>query len=330
MTPSAEQRVADLGEDELIASFVPLLPRGRHTLVPTGDDAAVVAAPDGRFCVSTDVLVQDHHFRLDWGTGADVGWRAAMQNLADIAGMGAEPTTVVISMVLPPDTLVAWVHDFCRGLAEACEPHGVGVDGGDLSAGEQLVVAVTVHGDLAGRDPVLRSGARPGDVLAHAGSLGRAAAGHALLTGGRRGGSDDGLVADFLRPRPPLAAGPAAADGGATAMMDVSDGLLRDGGRLARSSGVVLDLDPLARTVPDVLDALADVGARLETDPAQWVLSGGEDHGMLATFPADVELPEGFRRLGDVRAADEHPAGTVLLDGGPPAVARSGWDHFRS
>ncbi|MFD1504672.1 thiamine-phosphate kinase [Georgenia yuyongxinii] len=330
MTTPAGPTVADLGEDDLIASFVPLLPRGRTTLVPTGDDAAVIAAPDGRFCVSTDVLVEGHHFRLAWGTGADVGWRAAMQNLADIAGMGAEPTSMVVSMVLPPATPVSWLHDFCRGLSEACEPLGVGVDGGDLSAGEQLVVAVTVHGDLAGRDPVLRSGARPGDVVAHSGLLGRAAAGHALLASGRRGGSDEALIRDFLRPRPALAAGPAAARAGATSMMDVSDGLLRDAGRLARRSGVVLTLDPPATSVPDAVAALAGVAARLEIDPTEWVLGGGEDHGMLATFPAGTALPEGFTVLGRVAAVSaEHPAGTVLVGDAVPAV-RPGWDHFRS
>jgi thiamine-monophosphate kinase len=322
--------VADLSEDELIASFLHLLPRGRHTVVPTGDDAAVVAAPDGRFCVSADVLVQDRHFRLEWGDGADVGWRAAAQNLSDIAAMGAEPTSMVVSLVLPPTTLVAWVHDLSRGLAELCGPLGVGIDGGDLSAGTQVVVAVTVHGDLGGRAPVLRSGARAGDVVAHAGVLGQAAAGMALLASGRRGGADEGLVGAFLRPQPALAAGPAAARAGASAMMDVSDGLLRDASRLARSSAVVLDLEPLERSVPDDLHRLRDVAARMEIDPGTWVLTGGEDHGMLATFPAGTALPEPFRPLGTVRSPDaEHPAGTVLVGGAPPAVASLGWDHFR-
>jgi thiamine-monophosphate kinase len=322
--------VADLSEDELIASFVPLLPRGRHTLVHSGDDAAVVAAPDGRFCVSADILVEDLHFRLDWGDGADVGWRAAAQNLADIAAMGAEPTSMVVSLVLPPTTSVAWVHDLSRGFGEICGPLGVGVDGGDLSAGTLLVVAVTVHGDLGGRKPVLRSGARPGDVVAHAGVLGQSAAGMALLASGRSGGADDGLIDAFLRPRPALAAGPAAADAGATAMMDVSDGLLRDATRLARSSGVVLDLEPLERSVPGDLERLQDAAARMETDPGAWALTGGEDHGMLATFPADAALPEEFRPLGTVRAADaDRPAGSVLVGGVPPAVTSLGWDHFR-
>ncbi|WP_447925031.1 thiamine-phosphate kinase [Georgenia muralis] len=320
--------VADLDEDALIASFVPLLPRGSRTLVPTGDDAAVVAAPDGRFCVSTDLLVAGHHFRPEWSSAADVGWRAAMQNLSDIAGMGAVPTSMVMGLVLPPSTPVAWVHDLCRGFAEACGPLDVGVDGGDLSAGEQLVVAVTVHGDLGGRAPILRSGARPGDVVAHAGALGRSAAGHALLTEGRHGGSDEALIADFLRPRPALDAGPAAAAAGASALMDVSDGLLRDGRRLARASGVVLDLEPLEDSVPSALAGLADAAARLGVDPAVWALTGGEDHGMLATFPAGTELPAGFTRLGTVRAAAGAQAGAVLVGGVEPTIS-PGWDHFR-
>lgn len=327
--PDVGPVVSDLSEDELIASFLPLLPRGRATIVPSGDDCAVVAAPDGRFCVTTDVLVEGRHFRTDWSTGEDVGWRAAVQNLADVAGMGARPTTLVVALVLPASTPVTWLHDFSRGMALACAPLGVGVDGGDLSGGDQLVAAVTAHGDLEGRDPVLRSGARVGDVVAHRGSLGRGAAGHAVLTSGRRGAGDEDLVRDFLRPRPPLDAGPAAATAGATAMMDVSDGLLKDAGRLARASGVVLDLAPPAQSVPEDVAALADVAARVERDPATWVLTGGEDHGILATFPPGTALPPGFRALGQVRDAVDHPAGTVLVGGSLPDVARAGWDHFR-
>jgi len=180
---------------------------------------------------------------------------------------------------------------------------------------------------------VLRSGARPGDVVALAGMLGRSAAGLALLDAGRPD-VDDALVAAHLRPDPPLAAGPVAADTGATAMMDVSDGLLRDAGRMARASGVVLDLDPAALvTDRDRLRAAASAledaaGTTPDDRVGGWVLSGGEDHALLVTFPADVQLPDGFRVIGTVRPADGDRAG-VRVDG---AVAHraTGWDHFRA
>lgn len=321
--------VRDVPEEALLARIFPLLPTAPSTLVGPGDDCAVVAAPDGRYVVSTDVLVEDRHFRRRWSTGYDVGRRAAVQNLADVVSMGARPAALVVSLVMPGDLPVDWVTGFARGLADACTPLGAAVVGGDLSGGDQVVVAVTVHGDLEGREPVLRGGARAGDVVALAGTLGRSAAGLALLDAGRAD-VDDALVAAYLRPDPPLAAGPVAADAGATAMMDVSDGLLRDAGRVARASGVVVDLDPAALAADRA--GLRDAGAALAGDGTElvdgWVLSGGEDHGLLATFPAAVPLPAGFRRLGMVRPAGDDGPG-VRVDGAVPRRS-SGWDHFRA
>lgn len=316
--------VRDLSEEQLLARFTPLLPTALSTLVGPGDDAAVVAAPDGRFVVSTDVLVEDRHFIRAWSTGYDVGWRAAMQNLADCAAMGSRATSLVVSLVIPGDLEVSWVTGLARGLAAACSPHGVAVVGGDLSGGDSIVVAVTVHGDLAGRDPVLRSGARPGDVLAHAGVRGRSAAGLALLTKGVPD-PDPALVAAFLRPEPPLEAGVLAALAGATAMLDVSDGLLRDAGRIARASTVTLDLRSPSDWAAHDLAALEDAADLLGVDALTWVLTGGEDHGMLATFPSGAPLPPGFQVIGAVQA----PEGTtrVTIDGHEPA-ADPGWDHF--
>ena len=176
----------------------------------------------------------------------------------------------------------------------------MGVVGGDLSGGPAVVVAVTAHGDLEGRAPVLRSGARPGDVVAHAGVAGWSAAGLALLDAGRPA-LDDELVGAYLHPASPLDAGPAAAVAGATAMMDVSDGLLRDAGRIARASGVVLDLMAPATAFPDDVERLGPVAAALGASAQRWVLDGGEDHGLLATFPPGATLPPGFRTIGLVR-----------------------------
>ncbi|MEP7765010.1 thiamine-phosphate kinase [Sanguibacter sp. 25GB23B1] len=333
--------VADLSEAQLLALIFPLLPQGPATVVGPGDDAAVVRAPDGRFVVSTDVLVEDHHFRRAWSTGYDVGWRAAMQNLADCAAMGARTTSLVVALVVPRSLEVDWVTDLAHGLAEACGLHGASVVGGDLSGGDRVVVAVTVHGDLEGRDPVLRSGARPGDVVAHAGVLGRSAAGLALLEAGR-GAAAPALVDGFLRPEPPLDAGVRAAAAGATAMLDVSDGLLRDAGRIAEASGVLVDLDDPAVVLAEDLAGLQPACEALETGPLTWLLTGGEDHGMLATFPAGTTLPQGFRavgrvhdertlpawRQGDAEVDGSKPEVRVTVRGDAPSVDGRGWDHF--
>lgn len=180
--------VADLTEEQLLALIVPELPLGSSTLLGPGDDAAIVAAPDGRFVVTTDVLVEDRHFRRAWSSGEDVGRRAAVQNLADVAAMGAVPTSLVVTLAVPGELDVAWVVGLARGLAAVCGPLGVGVVGGDLSGSPLVVVSVAAHGDLQGRPPVLRSGARVGDVVAHAGVLGRSAAGLALVDRAAAGG----------------------------------------------------------------------------------------------------------------------------------------------
>jgi len=185
---------------------------------------------------------------------------------------------------------------------------------------------------------VLLSGARPGDVVGHAGGLWRAAAGCALLEALDAGGIDAlddpdaaRLVRLHLVPEPPLDAGPAAALAGATAMLDVSDGLLRDTGRLARASGAVVALDPeaLAGDVELVAAAarVAGPGPAAAALVRAWVLGGGEDHGLLATFAAGSVLPPGFRPVGTVRATGTDEAPRVLV-GGEVADVPSGWDHF--
>ncbi|RRD29663.1 thiamine-phosphate kinase [Actinomyces bowdenii] len=342
--------VAELGEEGLLALIAPRLPHAPGELVGSGDDCAVLSQPDARAVVSTDVLVEGHHFRTAWSTGRDVGRRAAAQNLADAAAMGARPTALVVGLVLPMTTRAGWVEDLASGLAEGCAPCGAGVVGGDLSAGESLVIAVTVLGDLEGRAPVLRSGARPGDAVVHAGTLGRSAAGLALLSAGAAAqGAARALspvgrqcVEVFRAPRPPLAAGPALAACGAGAMMDVSDSLLRDAGRIARASGVVIDLEEPGRgALAGDLEALEPVAAELaglpavppEPDPRalarRWVLTGGEDHGLLATVPPEAvpDLPDGARVIGSVRAPRDGEGARLLIDGAEPGPG-AGWDHF--
>lgn len=324
MTDGAGPTFADVGEDGVLRAILPLLPSGPATLLGPGDDAAVLAAPDARVVVSTDAMVQERDFLLDWSTGEDVGVKAAAQNLADVAAMGAVPTALVVTLVAPPTTPVAWAEGLARGLALGCGPSGATVAGGDLSSGPVLVVSVTVLGDLEGRDPVRRDGARPGDVVAVRGTLGRSAAGLALLEAGRPD-VDPELVRAHLRPDPPVLAGREAALAGATAMIDVSDGLLLDLGRVARASGVTIDLDGRARGWQDRVDALRAAAESLGTDPVPWAASGGEEHALLATF-APGQVPSGWDVLGSVRSGTGD--GVVTVDG-HASDGRLGWDHFR-
>ena len=335
--PTDAPTVADLDEKSLLARIFPRLGPSDALLGP-GDDAAVIAAPDGRTVISIDTLVQDADFRLTWPSGYrtsgfDVGWKCAAQNLSDINAMGAVATSLVVSLTLPGTTEVTWVEDLADGLAAAIHvlgASGCSMVGGDLGRGREIVVTAAVTGSLQGRDPVLRSGARAGDVVAVAGVLGRAAGGLAVLESSEDHaalaadpGAESGVLLELAvaqcRPRPPLAQGPLAVAAGATAMLDISDGLVRDAGRIASASGVSIELDPavLARYA----EPLRTAASRLGADPLDWVLGGGEDHGLLACFPADAALPAGFALVGAVCDG----AG-VTVGGRPPQT--TGWDHF--
>ncbi|MCP3782677.1 thiamine-phosphate kinase [Micromonospora sp. A3M-1-15] len=310
--------VANVGEFGLIDRVTARLAQGESCLLGPGDDAAVVAAPDRRVAASTDVLVEGRHFRRDWSGARDVGHRAAAANLADIAAMGATPTALLVALCMPADLDPAWAEELADGLGAEAALVGASVVGGDMSASPTLTIAVTALGDLAGRAPVVRSGARPGDVVALAGRTGWAAAGYTVLSRGFR--TPRLLVEAFRRPEVPYAAGPEAARHGATAMIDVSDGLLADLGHVAKASGVAVDLTREAFEVPR---QMRDAAQALGVDPYTWILAGGDDHALAATFPATATLPEGWRPVGRVTEG----AG-VTVDGAPFA-GTAGWDHFR-
>jgi thiamine-monophosphate kinase len=266
----------------------------------------VVRAPDGRVVATTDVLVEGVHFRRDWSTAYDVGRKAAAANLADCAAMGATGTALLVGLAAPPDLPLAWATGLADGLRDEAALVGAVVVGGDTVTSERVVVSVTALGDLAGLAPVTRSGAQPGDVVVVAGRLGWSAAGLALLQAGTTEGP---LVEAHRRPSPPYALGPELARAGATAMCDVSDGLLADLGHVATASGVVVGLHS---------GRLHDEAVELDD-----VLTGGEDHALVATLPAGTPLPDGCRVVGRISAGP----GQVLLDG-EPAGARGGWEHF--
>jgi thiamine-monophosphate kinase len=311
-----------VGEFGVIARVVAAAGTAEAAEVGPGDDAAVLRTTDGRVVATTDVLVEGRHFRRDWSSAEDIGHKAAAANLADVAAMGAKATALLVGVACPPDTPTTWLEGVATGLAEECWPLRAAVVGGDTVASppgsEAVVLSVTALGDLGGRAPVLRSGARPGDVVAVAGRLGWSACGLAVL---RRGfASPVAAVAAHRRPSPPYAAGPAAADAGATAMCDVSDGLLADAGHLAADSGVLIDVDraTLGPAFVDPGGTLQQVASALGIDPLAWVLTGGEDHALLATFPGDATLPYGWTAVGSVRDGGQNPG--VLVSGEPAAA----------
>ncbi len=319
--------ISDVGEFGLIARIDAAL-QG-HTAggvhVGIGDDAAVVSVSGTRIVVSTDMLVEGRHFRRDWSTGADIGAKAAAQNLIDITVMGARATTMVVALGVPADLPVDWVTDLYAGLRSETQDHDVAIVGGDVVRSDRVVISVTAIGELTGSQAVRRSGAQPGDVVAVAGRLGWAAAGLSILSRGFR--TPRALVDAHRRPEPPYAAAVAAAAAGATSMLDVSDGLVADLGHLARASGVVIEVDP---TLLEVAEPVASAAAAFNADPLVWVLTGGDDHAVAATFAATTPLPQGFTMIGSVASVED----VEVLDAPGVTVAGKvprgggGHDHF--
>lgn len=312
------ETIGDLGEGATLARIFPLLPTSLRTVLGPGDDCAVIDVPGGLVPLTTDLMIEGPDFIRGLSTGYDVGWKACATNLADIASMGATPTAIVVGLAAPADTPVTFVEDIARGFRDAAAilAPGCGVVGGDLSNGPVVMVAVTATGEFDGVTPVTRAGASIGHRVAVAGPLGDAKRGLDLLLSraladGRPDEAEVAMlwashpveIAAQLRPEPPIALGRAAALAGASAMMDVSDGLVLDARRIAAASGVAIDLD---------LAAVGSVEA----------LTGGEDHSLIACFPPLATIPEGFRVIGRVTAGEG-----VLVDGAP-FDSRGGWDPF--
>jgi thiamine-monophosphate kinase len=318
----------------MIAALAARMPAGPHTSVGIGDDAAVVDAPSGSVVATVDLVLEGRHFLRSWSSAFDVGVKGAARSLADVAAMGAVPTALLVALATPGTLPASWALELADGLAFEAGRAGAGVVGGDTARADSVVLSVTGLGDLGGRPPVLRSGASPGDVVAVAGPLGYSAAGYALLTADATACPE--LAAAHRRPAPPYEAGPEAALLGATAMIDVSDGLVADLGHVAEASGVAIDIESARLAVGDPLAEAAAVvsgaGSPLSrTDPPgspaslalEWALTGGEDHSLAATFPPAATLPPRWRVIGSV-----HAGSGVTVDG-HPHHGPAGWEHFR-
>jgi thiamine-monophosphate kinase len=314
--------LAEVGEFPLIAAITEGLTLASDVRVGPGDDAAVLAI-EGAVATSVDVLVEGVHFRRDWSEARDIGRKAVAVNVADLEAIGAQATGLLVGFSAPADLKVGWVLEFADGLCQEAEAAGVSLLGGDVTRARDITIAVTAIGSLEGREPVLRSGARPGNVVAIHGRLGWAAAGLVVLGRGFR--SPRVLVEAQRVPQVSYGAGAIAAQAGATSMIDISDGLLADLGHVAQASGVIIDL---RQDVFEVAEPLQAVGAATGADPYTFIFTGGDDHALAATFPDAKSVPDGWLPIGRVEQADHDRIG-VLVDG-TVWETLAGFDHFRS
>ncbi len=308
--------IGEVGEFGLIELIRKGIGTNQHVLIGPGDDAAHVSTNDGTVLVSTDLLVEGRHFRRDWSSAYEIGRKAAACNLSDINAMGGVATALTIGFGAPADLPASWAVDMVTGFEEECAKVGAHIVGGDVTSSDTIILAVTAMGDAV--RPVRRDGALPGDVVAFAGQLGLAGAGFAALSRGFR--SPKAAVDAHRVPSPPYAAGPAAANVGATAMTDVSDGLLADLGHIAESSSVAIDVTTSAFTIPD---PVVTVGEALGADGVAFMLTGGDDYALVATFSSETTLPKGWTQIGLVSD------GSGVTVDGKAYEGSSGHQHFR-
>lgn len=313
--------------------------RGHGVVVGIGDDAAVVDAPAGLTLLTTDMLVEGRHFLAGSVSPEDLGYKALAVNVSDIAAMGGVPAHALVSLSLPRDTPTAFLDGLRSGFQEAAREHGAVLVGGDTTAGDAVVINVALTGTVpSGRRYVTRGGARVGDVVCVSNTLGSSDGGLRLLRAGRSAGLGEAgrlqeagpdekvLLRAHMRPRARVAEGLAAA-AVASAMIDISDGLIVDLGHVCEASGVGAEID--AEAVP-VAAELMRVAADLGFDPLDCALAGGEDYELLITVDEDRLA----KLEGEIRAAGSELAvvGRIVAGSGVTArgaaPARGGWDHF--
>lgn len=328
--PTDGPTLGDVGERAVIDVIVEASPSSVN-----GDDAAVLypSSPNSRVVATTDMLVEGRHFRADVTTPRLLGRKAIVQNFADIEAMGARPIAALLSLSAPAGMPVAVVRELADGIASEVERYAAELVGGDVTAGESLVLSVTAIGSLGGnRPPLTLSGARAGQNIVAHGALGHSAAGLELLESGVDIPEElEPLVTAYQAPSIDPGAGVVARSVGASAMTDNSDGLLHDLGAIARRSRSRLDLFPAA-IAPDAL--LVRAGELLGRDPWQWVCEGGEDHTLLGTLHGDA--PVGFRTIGrvlkttpnEINSDGEFYTPPVTIDGSLPPYGQ-GWESFR-
>jgi thiamine-monophosphate kinase len=331
----------DLSEDELIAAISRLLSGPQPgVVVGIGDDAAVLEPTGGQPVLTTDLLVEGVHFERGTISARDLGAKAITVNVSDVAAMGASPRAALASVALTPDVDASWVMELYGGMRDACSEYALSLVGGDTNRAELLIVSVAVAGEVAPGRAVGRDGARPGDVVVVTGSLGAAAGGLALSRASAATTADAlsrpwgrPLLDALERPVARVGEGQVLARCGATAMMDLSDGLAKDLSRLCGASGVGARVELSA--VP-VSPALREGASSLEVDALALALGGGEDYELVATLePGDADVAR--RELDDRFGVTLTVVGTIIegeglvavdADGRADRLEPRGWDHF--
>ncbi|MGC1381767.1 MAG: thiamine-phosphate kinase [Candidatus Baltobacteraceae bacterium] len=323
-----------MSEDEVVAALEalcrPASPAGRRIRLGIGDDAALWQPSRSHLsAISTDMLVENVHFTRALASLEDIGRRAMAANLSDLAAMGARPVLATIALGVPPPFDQPEILELYRGLTGAAADAKLAIAGGDLSRSEMLTVTIAIVGEVRSSNVKLRSGGRPGDVLAVTGPLGAARAGLELARGDGRiaGELAEAALLAFRRPQARGAQGRfLAASRNVRAMMDCSDGLSTDLARLCIASGCGASLE----SVPVAASARAYAAANGE-DPERFALAGGEDFELIVAIRArafghlaaryEGRFGQALERIGVLCEGDG-----VVWDGAP--LLRLGWDHF--
>lgn len=316
--------LAEIGERAAINVITAHAPSSRN-----GDDAAVLghAAPNSRTVVTTDMLVENRHFRLEWSTPSEIGAKAITQNFADIEAMGARPVAALLAISAPKHTRLSFISELARGVARRVGEYGAELVGGDMTAGDHIVLSVTAVGQLGGSIPPLTlDAARPGQVLIASGVIGESAAGLALLERFGRDSCPDQfypLIQAHCATQIPEGRGFVARTAGVTAMTDNSDGLISDLHTIARRSAVTINIDREAIAPSTLMLEAADL---LQADPWEWVLGGGEDHTLLGT--THMAVPTGFRRIGTVSKQQHAQHSPLVTLNHEPPLYSAGWSSY--
>lgn len=333
-------RVSDLGEFGLIEMVQqwtrttgPDLgsPAAYRLAVPNGDDAAAITFPTGPVTelYTTDTMVDGVHFTAATTPWRDLGWKAIASNISDVAAMGGDPAVALITLGLPPDTLVSDIQELYLGMMDICGEFGAQIIGGDMVRSPVAFITVALTG-IASGPPMVRTAAEPGHLVAVTGPVGGSAGGLRQLLDGcvTSNSSESALMLQHRRPYPHVAAGKTLVAAGVSSAMDVSDGLADDLGKLCSSSGVAATI--FSHRVP----ALSALRSAFPDNWLDLALYGGEDYVLLFTAPGDImdaallALPEGATVVGEITDGDQGVVTILDESGAPVPPAGAGWDHF--